>query len=190
MIIHPNQLTMARIIAVPLIIIYFLLDFSYSNWICWALFTFAGLTDFLDGYLARKYKLESKLGAFLDPVADKLIVVLVLVLLVSSQRLLDQMLAPVLFIIAVVIVVGREIFVSALREWMAEQNKRDNVAVSKVGKIKTMIQMIAIGGLLLRVPVFGLPILQMSELLFYVAAVLTVWSMSIYLRAAWSDLMA
>jgi CDP-diacylglycerol--glycerol-3-phosphate 3-phosphatidyltransferase/cardiolipin synthase len=188
MIIHPNKLTMMRIIAVPLIIICFLLDFPYSNWVCWGLFTIAGITDFLDGYLARKYKLESKLGAFLDPVADKLLVVLTLILLVSSQRLLDQMLAPMLFIIAVIIVAGREIFISALREWMAEQGKRDDVAVSRVGKFKTMAQMFAIGGLLLRVPVFGLPILQMSELLFYVAALLTLWSMSIYLRAAWPDL--
>ncbi len=190
MIIHPNKLTVMRIIAVPLIVVCFLLDFSYANWVCWGLFTLAGITDFFDGYLARKYQLESKLGAFLDPVADKLIVVLTLILLVSSERLLDQMLSPMLFILAVIIIVGREIFVSALREWMAEQGKRDNVAVSQIGKFKTTAQMVAIGGLLLYVPVFGLPILQMSELLFYVAAVLTLWSMSIYLRAAWSDLMA
>ena len=188
MIIHPNKLTMMRIVSVPLIIVCFLLDFPYSNWLCWGLFTLAGITDFFDGYLARKYQLESKLGAFLDPVADKMIVVLTLILLVSSQRLLDQMLAPMIFIFAVIIVVGREVFVSALREWMAEQGKRDNVAVSKVGKFKTVAQMFAIGGLLLRVPVFGIPILQLSELLFYVATILTVWSMSIYLKAAWSDL--
>ncbi len=190
MIIHPNKLTVMRIAAVPLIVICFMLDFPYANWVCWAVFTLAGITDFLDGYLARKYNLESKLGAFLDPVADKLIVVLSLIIIVSSQRHLDEMLSPMLFILAVLVIVGREVFVSALREWMAEQGKRDNVAVSQIGKFKTMAQMFSIGGLLLRDDVFGLPILQMSELLFYVAAILTLWSMMIYLRAAWSDLVA
>ena len=190
MIIHPNKLTVMRIVAVPLIVACFLLDFPAANWVCWGLFTVAGMTDFFDGYLARKYQLESKLGAFLDPVADKMIVVLSLVLLVSSQPHMDAMLSSVLFILAVIVIVGREVFVSALREWMAEQGKRDNVSVSKIGKFKTTAQMVAIGGMFLRDDVFGLPILQMSEVLFYVAAVLTLWSMAIYLRAAWSDLVS
>ena len=188
MIIHPNKLTVTRIIAVPLIVVCFLLNFPMANWVCWAIFTIAGITDFLDGYLARKYHLESKLGAFLDPVADKMLVVLSLVLLVSSQQHMNAMLSPILFILAVIIIVGREVFVSALREWMAEQGKRDNVSVSKIGKFKTTAQMFAIGGMFLRDDVFGLPILQMSEVLFYIAAMLTLWSMAIYLRAAWSDL--
>ena len=190
MIIHPNKLTVMRIVAVPLIVACFLLDFPAANWVCWCIFTLAGVTDFFDGYLARKYQLESKLGAFLDPVADKMIVVLSLILLVNSQAHTGAMLSSTLFVIAVIIIVGREVFVSALREWMAEQGKRDNVSVSSIGKFKTTAQMVAIGGMFLRVDVFGLPILQMSELLFYVAAVLTIWSMAIYLRAAWSDLVA
>lgn len=190
MIIHPNKLTLMRIVAVPLIVVCFLWNFPYANWVCWGLFTVAGITDFLDGYLARKYQLESKLGAFLDPVADKMIVVLSLVLLVSSPPHMGAMLSPVLFILAVSVIVGREVFVSALREWMAEQGKRDNVSVSQIGKFKTTAQMIAIGGLFLKVDILGLPILQMSEILFYVAAVLTLWSMMIYLKAAWSDLIA
>ena len=179
-----------RIVAVPLIVACFLLDFPAANWVCWGLFTVAGMTDFFDGYLARKYQLESKLGAFLDPVADKMIVVLSLVLLVSSQPHMDAMLSSVLFILAVIVIVGREVFVSALREWMAEQGKRDNVSVSQIGKFKTTAQMVAIGGMFLRDDVLGLPILQMSEVLFYIAAVLTLWSMAIYLRAAWSDLVS
>ena len=189
MIIHPNKLTIIRIIVVPLIALCFLWDFQYSNWVCWGLFTIAGITDFFDGYLARKYQLESKLGAFLDPVADKMIVVLCLVLLVSSLHILENALSNILFICAVIIIIGREVLVSALREWMAAQGKRDSVAVSFVGKWKTTAQMIAIGGLLLRDPVFGLPILQMSELLLYIAAILTLWSMVIYLSAAWNDLL-
>ena len=160
MIIHPNKLTMVRIIVVPLIALCFLWGFQYSNWVCWALFTVAGVTDFFDGYLARKYQLESKLGAFLDPVADKMMVVLCLVLLVSNHHILDNVLSKVLFICAVIIIIGREVLVSALREWMAEQGKRESVAVSFVGKWKTTAQMIAIGGLLLRDPVLGLSLIH------------------------------
>jgi len=126
-----------RIVAVPLIVACFLLDFPAANWVCWCIFTLAGVTDFFDGYLARKYQLESKLGAFLDPVADKMIVVLSLILLVNSQAHTGAMLSSTLFVIAVIIIVGREVFVSALREWMAEQGKRDNVSVSSIGKFKT-----------------------------------------------------
>jgi len=178
-----------RIVAVPMIVFCFLLNFPNANWVCWALFTLAGVTDFFDGYLARKYQLESKLGAFLDPIADKLIVVLTLIVLVSSFRHLEAMLSSTLFILAVIVIIGREVLISGLREWMAGQGKRDNVKVSNIGKYKTTAQMVAIGGMLLEVDVFGLPILQMSELLFYVAAILTLWSMTIYLKASWADLM-
>jgi len=189
MIIHPNNLTALRIVIIPILAVCFFWDFAAANYVCFGLFVVAAITDFFDGYLARKYNLESKLGAFLDPVADKLIVIVSLLLLVSSEFILSNALSSQIFITAVIIIAAREILISALREWMASQGKRDTVAVSSIGKWKTTVQMIAIGGLFLRVPVFGLPVLQISEVLLYIAAILTLWSMMIYLFAAWDDLL-
>jgi len=137
----------------------------------------AGVTDWLDGYLARKLQLETPFGAFLDPVADKLMVAIVLVLLVQQQ-------ASVYLAIPAAIIIGREITIASLREWMAEIGQRAKVKVSQLGKWKTSAQMLAIGFLLYREDLFGLPINMMGYVLLYVASVLTLWSMMSYLSAA------
>ena len=181
----PNALTIFRIIAIPLIVAVYFTDVQFKNWICVILFTLAGISDALDGYLARRWNQTSMLGAFLDPVADKLLVCVMLVLVVSNGVLHTQVLSSLMYTIAVIVIVSREIIVSALREWMAELGKRSNVAVSNIGKFKTGMQMTAIGCLLFAKPFIGLPILLVGELLLYVAAVLTVWSMTLYLMAAY-----
>ena len=181
----PNCLTFFRILAIPLIAAIYFSGWQYSNWYCAALFTLAGISDALDGYLARKWNQTSKLGAFLDPVADKLLVSTMLLLVMSNHELQKLFWSQFLFTITVIVIISREILVSALREWMAELGQRTNVAVSQVGKYKTGFQMTAIGGLLFTLPIFGLPILLISEILLYAAGVLTIWSMTIYLMAAY-----
>ena len=132
----------------------------------------------LDGYLARRLRQISVFGAFLDPVADKLMVAVALVLLVQDNP------SP-LFAIPAVIIIGREIAISALREWMSEIGERTKVAVSVIGKIKTITQMVAILLLLYKLPLGPLPIHDIGLVLLYIAAILTLWSMFVYLRAAW-----
>jgi CDP-diacylglycerol--glycerol-3-phosphate 3-phosphatidyltransferase/cardiolipin synthase len=143
------------------------------------LFTLAALTDWFDGYLARKLGQQSALGAFLDPVADKLMVSTALVLLVYAHS------TDLLIVIAAMIIIGREITISALREWMAEIGKRANVAVSFLGKIKTFAQMFAIVFLLYQENLFNLPIFMIGQALLVIAAILTLISMFLYLKAAW-----
>jgi CDP-diacylglycerol---glycerol-3-phosphate 3-phosphatidyltransferase len=179
----PNLLTFLRILLIPLFILLFYLPFRGSHVVAAIIFTFAAMTDWLDGYLARSLGQVSKLGTFLDPVADKLIVVTALVLLVGDHAL------PYLAIPAVVIV-GREIMVSALREWMAEIGKRTRIKVSTLGKIKTTVQMLAIISLLLYKPGAWIVFEIVGYSLLYLAAFLTLWSMCIYLKAAWRDLSA
>ena len=157
----------------------------YREEVLSATFILAALTDWLDGYLARRMNATSRLGAFLDPVADKLIVASALVLLVSDTNILSQALHAVPFTIAVVVIVGREIAISALREWMAELGERGAVAVGNSGKLKTVMQMVAIALLLYMQPLFGLPTFRIGEICLYIAALLTLWSMFDYLRAAW-----
>ena len=181
----PNTLTIFRILAIPMIIAVYFSQLELRSWICVILFTLAGISDALDGYLARRWNQTSKLGAFLDPVADKLLVCIMLVLIVSNGALHAKLLSPLGFFIAVMVIISREITISALREWMAELGKRSNVAVSNVGKFKTGMQMTAIGCLLFGKPFIGLPILLIGEVLLYLAGILTVWSMSIYLLAAY-----
>ena len=173
----PNLLTLLRIILIPVFIIVFYLPLSWVNILTTAIFAVAAATDWLDGYLARKWQQTSAFGAFLDPVADKLIVAFALVLLVQSDP------TPWMAIPAAVII-GREITISALREWMAELGQRAQVAVSYVGKVKTTAQMMALGMLLYQEPFLGLPIYEMGYVLLYVAALLTLWSMTVYLQAA------
>lgn len=180
----PNCLTFFRIIAIPLIIIAYYSGLEYSNWYATVLFALAGISDALDGYLARKWNQTSKLGEFLDPVADKLLVATMLLLVISNIAVLDQLMSSWAFTIAVIIIISREITVSALREWMAEIGKRANVAVSNIGKFKTGIQMTAIAFLLFKEDLIGIPVLRFGEALLYVAGILTVWSMTIYLSAA------
>lgn len=177
----PNILTLLRIALIPVFVIIFYLPWDWSALICALVFALAGLTDWLDGYLARRLDQVSPMGAFLDPVADKLMVATALILLVQEDA------SPALAIPSAVII-GREITISALREWMAELGARAKVAVSVIGKIKTAVQMIAIFLLILKTDVLGLPVYTIGYVLLYVAAILTLWSMVVYLRAAWPSL--
>ncbi len=186
----PNLLTAFRIAAIPLIVIIYFTDLPLRNWYCWILFSLAGFSDALDGYLARKWNQTSKLGAFLDPVADKLLVAFMLLLVATNTEVKQAMHSEFWFTVTVMVIIGREITVSALREWMAELGKRANVAVSNVGKFKTGIQMVAIACLLFEESLFGIPILFLGEILLYIAGVLTVWSMTIYLSAAYKAVSA
>ncbi len=181
----PNLLTLFRIAAIPIIVVVYFSGIKYLNWYCVIIFSLAGISDALDGYLARKWQQTSKLGAFLDPVADKLLVATMLMLVATNTDVKEAMQSEFWFAVPIMVIIGREITVSALREWMAELGKRANVAVSTVGKFKTGIQMVAIGCLLFQENFIGLPILLIGEILLYIAGVLTVWSMTIYLTAAY-----
>ena len=177
----PNVLTWLRILAIPLVVILFYLPFHWSDPAAGLLFAAAGITDSLDGYYARKLGQTSRLGAFLDPVADKLMVAVALVLLVQEHGNLWLTLPAA-------VIIGREITVSALREWMAEIGARRKVAVSALGKYKTILQITGLSLMLFREPLLGLPVYEFGLWLTLVAAVLTLWSMVAYLRAAWPDL--
>jgi len=181
----PNCLTFFRIIAIPLIVLAYHSGLKYDYWLAGVLFALAGISDALDGYLARKWNQTSKIGAFLDPVADKLLVAIMLILVATDRELLSQVWWETAFSVTVMVIIAREITVSALREWMAELGQRANVAVSTLGKYKTGIQMTAIGCLLFQHDLLGLPTLIIGELLLYIAGVLTIWSMTIYLSAAY-----
>jgi CDP-diacylglycerol--glycerol-3-phosphate 3-phosphatidyltransferase len=174
----PNILTLLRIILIPVLVVAFYLPSQWSYQLSAAIFGLAALTDWLDGYLARRLKQSSVFGAFLDPVADKLMVAVALVLLVQDNP-------SITFTIPAAIIIGREIAISALREWMSEIGERTKVSVSIIGKVKTTIQMISILLLLYKVPLGPLPTHGVGVVLLYVAAILTLWSMIVYLRAAW-----
>lgn len=177
----PNILTIIRIILIPFLVLVFYLPFNGNNYAAAIIFALAGFTDWLDGYLARAFNQTSDLGAFLDPVADKLVIAVALVLIVGEHQF------PYIAIPAAVIV-GREIVISALREWMAEIGKRASVAVSYVGKAKTMIQMLAVLLLLLYRPNGYQFIGYLGYFCLYIAAILTLWSMFMYLKTAWPNL--
>lgn len=183
----PNLLTLLRIVLIPVFVVSYYLPYHWTHILTTGLFLLAALTDWLDGYLARKLNQSSAFGAFLDPVADKLMVASALVLLVSDDNL-PQMFDQRLFAVVVLIIVGREIAISALREWMAEVGRRASVAVSVVGKYKTIGQMVAIPFLLYQKPILGIPVFTIGEVLLYIAAGLTLWSAAVYLKAAWPDL--
>src|SRR5271169_5412773 len=177
----PNTLTWLRILMIPGILILFYLPFAWAHPAAGVGFALAGITDTLDGYYARKLGQTSRLGAFLDPVADKLIVAAALVLFVSKD--------PRWFVVIVaVVIIGREIAVSALREWMAEIGARGRIKVSLLAKYKTIMQIVGLSLLLYRQDLFGLPIYKLGLILTAVAAVLTLWSMILYLRLAWPEL--
>jgi len=177
----PNTLTWLRILMIPAIVGLFYLPYWWADPATCAAFALAGITDSLDGYYARKLGQTSRLGAFLDPVADKLIVASALVLIVAKD--------PRWFVVIVaVVIIGREIAVSALREWMAEIGARGRIAVSIWGKYKTIVQIVGLSCLLFRRDLFGLPIYKIGLVLTAVAAVLTLWSMILYLRLAWPEL--
>lgn len=174
----PNALTWFRIVAIPLVVIVFYWPSPWARPAAGLLFGLAGFTDWLDGYLARRWKQTSNFGAFLDPVADKLIVSTALVLLVQTDP-------QVMLALVAALIIGREITVSALREWMSQLGARAHVAVSFIGKWKTTLQLLGIGLMLYRLPLFGMDVYRIGERLLYVAAALTLWSMVGYLRAAW-----
>jgi len=175
----PNALTLSRILLIPLYVAIFYLPFSWASFACALVFALAAVTDWLDGFLARRWGQTSAFGAFLDPVADKLMVAVALVLLVQADP------RPLLALPAAVII-GREITVSALREWMAQAGARVQVAVSKIAKVKTAVQMIAI--LLLIGLERGSTLYGVALVLLHLAALLTLWTMTLYLRAAWPNL--
>ena len=188
-----NYLTVARIVMIPLVVILFYAPYSWSNAAAAIVFIAAAVTDSLDGYLARKLGQTSALGAFLDPVADKLMVAVALVLLVS-QRPPEMRWHPsfdpqVLITLTAAVIVGREITISALREWMAEMGARGKVAVSAVGKLKTIFQMTGLSMMLFRSDVWFIPAPELGVFCLVAAAALTLWSMIVYLRAAWPELM-
>jgi len=187
----PMALTWLRVALVPVFVLAFYLpQLTESGLLQWlapplaaTVFALAGITDWLDGWLARRWNAVSKLGAFLDPVADKILVAVALVLIVQHD-------GRAWLALPAAVIIGREITVSALREWMAESGARSRVAVSWIGKAKTVMQIVAITTLLFRhdlpVPALGtLPVYNIGVLLLQVAAILTLWSMFGYLRAAW-----
>lgn len=186
----PNLLTLLRIALIPAFIAAYYLARPWAHMLATGLFILAALTDWLDGYLARRLEQTSPFGAFLDPVADKLMIAAALVLLVADPGVQMRVIDTRLFAVVVLVILGREIAVSALREWMAEVGKRSHVAVSFIGKTKTSAQMIAIPFLLWQESFWGLPIFQIGETLLYVAGALTLWSMLSYLKSAWPNLIA
>lgn len=171
-------LTLFRIAAIPAVVVLFYSSVPHARPIAAILFGVAAITDFLDGWVARRYGQTSSFGEFLDPVADKLMVSIVLVMLVQGD--------PDWHVdIIAMIIIGREIAVSALREWMATIGERANVKVSWSGKVKTVLQMFGIGFMVYKNEFLGFNIYMIGFALLVIAAVMTIWSMMIYLRAAW-----
>jgi CDP-diacylglycerol--glycerol-3-phosphate 3-phosphatidyltransferase len=186
----PNQITLLRILLIPVFIIVFYLPVSWHNFGAFAVFWIASVSDALDGYLARKLNQSSAFGAFIDPVADKLMVVCALVMLIEDYHLWY-------ITIPAAIMISREIFISALREFMSSRDSRNTIAVSNLGKWKTAAQMLGIMGLIWQpdydIPfiLFYLPheVINYAAYIFYgVATILTVWSMLAYCKASWPEL--
>ena len=180
----PNLLTWQRILAIPLLVCVYLVPFDAwgehsRNLVATILFILASITDWLDGWLARRLGQQTELGAFLDPVADKLLVCVALVMLLDLGRINAGI---------AIIIIGREITISALREWMAQMGKRGSVAVAQIGKLKTTAQMAAIMLLLAGMNDYhGLNFIFIGNILMTLAAVLTIWSMFYYLKMAWRE---
>lgn len=179
----PTVLTLSRIALLPVMVVVYHLPYAWTNFAAAAIFGFGAVTDWLDGWIARRYGLYSAFGAFLDPVADKLAVTVALFIIVQAH--------PTIWMaVWAAIIVSREITISALREWMAAIGHRARVRVAALGKIKTIVQMIALIMLLYRADLLGLPIFRIGEWLLAVAALLTLWSGYVYLRAAWPAMRA
>ncbi|MGX5913903.1 CDP-diacylglycerol--glycerol-3-phosphate 3-phosphatidyltransferase [Aliidiomarina sp. Khilg15.8] len=174
----PNLLTSFRIVLIPVFLVVYYLPIEYANFLTALIFVIAAVTDALDGWVARKLNQFTKFGEFLDPVADKIMVAAALVVVVESY-------GSLWITIPALIIISRELIVSALREWMAEIGKRSSVAVSSMGKIKTVAQMVALTGLLWNADTWMYVLATMA---LYIAAILTFWSMWVYLTTAWKDL--
>ncbi|MFW5969434.1 MAG: CDP-diacylglycerol--glycerol-3-phosphate 3-phosphatidyltransferase [Halofilum sp. (in: g-proteobacteria)] len=175
----PTVLTLGRLVLVPILVLLFYLPFEWGGPTAAVVFALGGLTDWLDGYLARRLNQSSSFGAFLDPVADKVMVAVVLVMLVQANPYVWMALPAM-------VIIGREIVISALREWMAEIGQRAQVAVSSLGKIKTVAQIAALLLMLYHDPIGAMPTFLVGVGLLYLAALLTLYSMGVYLRAGWS----
>jgi CDP-diacylglycerol--glycerol-3-phosphate 3-phosphatidyltransferase len=169
-----------RIALIPVLVLFFYLPIGWSNIACVVVFVLAAATDWADGFIARRMGQMSTFGAVLDPLADKLMVATALIMLVQRQETYQ-----IVFAVSAAVIVGREITISALREWMSEIGEKARVKVSWVGKVKTGFQMTSIGFLLYREDLLGLPIALIGEWLLYTAAALTLWSMYSYMRSAW-----
>ena len=176
----PTALTLGRIALVPVLVILFYLPFDWGGPAAAIAFTLAALTDWLDGYLARRLDQQSAFGAFLDPVADKIMVAIVLIMLVQDHP-------TVWLALPAMVIISREIVISALREWMAEIGQRARVAVSMLGKIKTVVQMVSLILMVWAQPIGDFPTYDVGVVLLYVAALLTLYSMFEYLRASWQE---
>ena len=174
----PTMLTLFRILLIPVLVVVFYWSNRWSNILACAIFVVGALTDILDGWIARRYQMFSAFGAFLDPVADKLAVTIALFLIVQWHHTVSIALLSA-------VIVGREITISALREWMAQMGDHGLVKVAGLGKLKTIVQMTAISCLIFREPLLGLPVFLIGEWLLGIAAALTLWSGADYLRAAW-----
>jgi CDP-diacylglycerol--glycerol-3-phosphate 3-phosphatidyltransferase len=171
-------LTLFRIAAIPIVVVLFYSQLEHARPFAAILFGIAAITDMLDGWVARRYGQTSRFGEFLDPVADKLMVAIVLVMLVQDN--------PSWFVdIIAMVIIGREITISALREWMATIGERANVKVTMAGKVKTVLQMFGIGFMVYQNKFLGLDIYGIGFILLVAAAIMTIWSMMVYLRAAW-----
>ena len=178
-----NLLTLFRVAAIPIVVICFYSPLEHARPIAAILFGIAAVTDMLDGWVARRFGQLSKFGEFLDPVADKLMVAIVLVMLVQAD--------PDWYVdIIAMIIIGREITISALREWMATIGERAHVKVDWSGKVKTTFQMFGIGFMVYQNEFLGFDIYHIGFLLLVVAAVMTLYSMFVYLRAAWPFIIA
>lgn len=174
----PNIVTFSRIGLIPVFMIVYYLPFKYAHVAATVIFAIACVTDLLDGYLARSLKQTSPLGSFLDPVADKLLITTAIVLVLGHSRM-EYLTLPS------VIIVAREVVVSALREWMAEIGKRASVAVNLFGKVKTILQMFAVGALVFISKDSAAWQYAVAYVSYYAAAALTLWSMIVYFKAAW-----
>lgn len=188
----PNLLTFIRIATIPFLVFLFYAPIAWGHTAAAIIFALAALTDWLDGYLARYLKQSTQLGAFLDPVADKLIVSIALILIIGEPQFQFISLPMAVYSVPIAaitipaaVIVSREIVVSALREWMADIGKQASIAVSQLGKIKTAVQMIALIILLYCTPKSNTWIAITGYILLYIAAVLTLWSMILYLKVAW-----
>jgi len=177
----PNLLSISRISLIPFLVIVYYLPFQHAHFIAALIFLLAGATDWLDGYLARKLDQETPFGAFLDPVADKLVVAAAIILVIGHGNLEGLTLPSI-------VIIGREIAVSALREWMAELGKSKSVAVSYMGKIKTTLQITSVSLLVWHSPTMSGWLVVIAYILYYVTAGLTLWSMLLYFKAAWPQL--
>lgn len=174
----PNLLTAFRMLLIPVFLVVFYLPYEHASALAAFIFVLAAITDALDGWVARKLDQMTKFGAFFDPVADKIMVAAALIVVVEDF-------SSLWITVPALIIISRELIVSALREWMAEIGKRATVAVSSLGKLKTVAQMVALTGLLWQA---NNSIIVLATMALYVSAILTLWSMYVYMSSAWRDL--